>query len=434
MHMPDELSSLLCRVIAARGDAGEAAALLAIFDDLDQQAWQVVAEQAIAHRLGFVLHQILAPACDRFPRLPPDVMAHLRESGLRHATVNLGNQARLRRILAACVQGDVPVMLVKGFWLTETVYADTRERSSGDLDLLIRPRDTQRFTELARSLGFEVPDSASDVRALAPAGHEFTLIQPGRPGAVDLHWHLIHPCHDGVIDEQSLWDRSVPASLGQVVCRVPCLEDHLLFVCFHAAVHHRFAGVGPRALMDVQQLMWRAQRTGIDWSDVVARAREFGWSDGVWLLLDLAREQVGAAVPRGVLEALEPSRPPGADVRRAALEEMMVRPEHARTVTGNMLGVMQARTLRERAQALRETLFPGRAVLAGYFQTTSDDPRMPWLHLKRWGRMAAVHGPVMWRVLRGSHAERDAVLRAAILRGWLANQPRTAHGLPKQAV
>jgi hypothetical protein len=59
---------------------------------------------------------------------------------------------------------------------------------------------------------------------------------------------------------------------------------------------------------------------------------------------------------------------------------------------------------------------------------------MPWLHVKRWGRMASVHGPVMWRVLRGSDAERDAVRRAAVLRGWMAGPTGTGHGLRKQAV
>jgi hypothetical protein len=40
----------------------------------------------------------------------------------------------------------------------------------------------------------------------------------------------------------------------------------------------------------------------------------------------------------------------------------------------------------------------------------------------------------MWRVLRGSDAERDAVRRAAVLRGWMAGPIGTGHGLRKQAV
>ena len=103
-------------------------------------------------------------------------------------------------------------MLLKGLWLVETVYRDIRARSSSDIDLLFRPEDMPRFTQLAKELGFDLPASVADIRDLMPAKNEFSLIHSFNdtqsPIHWDLHWSLSHPLKDRPIDEEKLWDRS----------------------------------------------------------------------------------------------------------------------------------------------------------------------------------------------------------------------------------
>ena len=174
--------------------------------------WNQFITESIEYRVAFQVHEYLSSDLLRLELVPQGCLDRLTESINMTVVSNLRQQANLNKLLSSCQAINLPVMLLKGLWLVETVYRDIRARSSSDIDLLFRPEDMPRFTQLAKELGFDLPASVADIRDLMPAKNEFSLIHsfndPQSPIHWDLHWSLTHPLKDRPIDEEKLWDRS----------------------------------------------------------------------------------------------------------------------------------------------------------------------------------------------------------------------------------
>jgi hypothetical protein len=190
-----------------------------------------------------------------------------------------------------------------------------------------------RFTQLLQRQGYELAPRISDIRDIAQENSEFPLPTLDGSSRFDIHWSMTHPQMESPIDEAKIWARATPITLGGQFCQSLCLEDHVLLLCFHAAMHHRFLYVGPRALLYIAQAIKTPPRP-IDWEDFVHRARDMGWDRGVWLMLDLVREHLGVQPPQSIMDALRPDNAGDTAIREAALTALFMDQQHT-----NVMGV-----------------------------------------------------------------------------------------------
>ena len=72
--------------------------------------------------------------------LPAAVREHLKASYYATAARNTLLFRELSRILAALAEAEIPVILLKGVDLAQTLYPDPALRLMGDLDLLDNPK------------------------------------------------------------------------------------------------------------------------------------------------------------------------------------------------------------------------------------------------------------------------------------------------------
>jgi len=70
------------------------------------------------------------------------------------AARNIRLYADLARALRALNQADVPVMVLKGAALAQTVYPRLSQRPMGDADLLVRPEDRDRARGALEAAGY----------------------------------------------------------------------------------------------------------------------------------------------------------------------------------------------------------------------------------------------------------------------------------------
>ena len=206
----------------------------------------------------------------------------------------------------------------------------------------------------------------------------------------------------------------------------PCLslgvEDHLLYICYHAAIHHRFTNVGPRALLDVARLIARPPRP-IDWDALVKAAEEFDWSRGIWLMLDLVRECLGIAPPPAVLQALRPEDANDLTVRGLAIEAMFLhRPLSA---SQNVARLLDEPSMRKRLSILAEEVFPPRRHIARRFRAPPGSAAVHWLYVRRWLSMLRAHVPTVVR-MAARPSSYDAEFNQAGLDRWIAAPPKAS--------
>ena len=295
-------SNLLLEILHNDPSLPDPARLLVLSTD----DWHEFTAEAIRFRMAFQVKAFFE-AKSQFDGIVPQVCLDQLGNRVRETLMNnLLQQAHLRDMLALLKEANIPVILLKGLWLGETVYRDLKARATGDIDLLLRLEDMPRFTKLALERGFDLPKNTANICDLAPACNEFPLVNPTRKSFFDIHWALTRPPIEAPVDEERFWQRSEIYTIAGKPCRTLCVEDHLLYLCFHAAVHHHFCYIGPRALLDIACLIAQPPRP-IDWDDLVIRSRELAWERGVWLMLDLTRMQLGSPIPQSILDQLYPA-------------------------------------------------------------------------------------------------------------------------------
>lgn len=410
----NRFSNLLLEILHCNPSLPDPARLMALSTD----DWQAFTAEAIRFRMAFQVKTFLDANSQLSGIVPQVCLDQLGERVRKTLMNNLLQQAHLRDMLALLKEEDIPVMLLKGLWLGETVYRDLKARATGDIDLLLRLEEMPRFTKLLVERGFDVPKDTANICDLAPAKNEFPLINPARNSFFDIHWALTLSPIQKPVDEETFWQRSEIYTIAGLPCRSLCVEDHLLYLCFHAADHHRFNYIGPRALLDVACLIAHPPHP-IKWDDLVTRARELAWERAVWLMLDLTRVHLGSQVPQSVLNELCPAGGNDQLIHSMAIDAIFLDQPHTHNLHVNIVRLTEERSLLKRAAFFYERLFPASEEIATKFMTSVNSPGIRWLYFKRIGLLIKKHLPKIFLMMFKNVAVMAEKERIKAIDNWM---------------
>ena len=133
-------------------------------------------------------------------------------------------QEHLAAFLRACAEASLPVVVLKGAALGETVYPRLGLRDFRDLDILIRPADAARARAILESLGYAADETHwRDVLAGDDGQADFAKQTPAGPVVLELHTDFVN--NDLLKDQvvgvgEGVWQRARPATLAGVPARV----------------------------------------------------------------------------------------------------------------------------------------------------------------------------------------------------------------------
>jgi hypothetical protein len=299
---PRALVQLALRACCApNARAALAAALVAPGVD-----WEGVCRLADAERVAPLLHVTRRG----LPAVPAAVATRLGDAYQANASRNLHYRRELGGVLDALARAGIPVLVLKGAALIETLYSDSAVRRMSDMDLLVHRRDLAGARVTLAPLGFATLRVEPRPGAAVEYENQYQLRKEGTVRTrVELHWSLFDsPYYQETMSMDWFWESSEPAAIAGRRARVLSPTAQVLHLCGHLRLHH--SGGELRWLHDIAQLI-ATQGARIDWSLVLDRARRF---DLVLSLRDVLGRVVadwGTAVPPPVLErlqALVPSR------------------------------------------------------------------------------------------------------------------------------
>jgi len=246
-------------------------------------------------RHGIVLAAHVALADVDVPPIVRDILSQRYRHGvIRHMLLSLELQ-RLGRLLD---DAGLPWLVAKGPVVTETLYPRPDLRSYADLDLLVaRPQFPMALAIIERAGGRLIEQDWREVLRLFKA--ELNL-RFDSGALVDLHWSLLY---DEQLRHQFRWhdaellERRRYVDLGQGLM-APTLDPTDTLI--HLAVHACLAG-GHRLgwLRDIQL---GAGADGVQWPQLLERARRFGVSLPVGVMLRRVRKTLGGATWTSAIE------------------------------------------------------------------------------------------------------------------------------------
>jgi hypothetical protein len=253
------------------------------------------------------------------------------------------------RVIAAFETAGVRAVIFKGAALSATHYPQSWLRPRGDVDVLVSETQVETAAAALESIGYR--------RALQPSGvlisHQARFCAPETSGdfACDVHWRLADPlAFAGAFPFDDLWPASGAGDTPHVRCAAPV--DALLIACVHRAAHHHD---GDRLLLlyDIDRIARRL--SSADWAHFVTLAAKYGVRTVCRRGLDLTATLFDTFVPHPTWASLagDHDEPSALFVAGGLRRVDILRSDLARL-----------KTWRERANFLREHLFPPRAYIA----------------------------------------------------------------------
>ena len=245
---------------------------------------------------------LAGPAHDRLGGLlPPGPGSRLATEARRDAVRHLAYLGLLGRFAAALDQAKVTWVALKGPVLAELSYPEV-PRGYADLDLMVAPGQLRQALCALETAGAVVAEDWPLV--VKAAKGELTMAVHGLP-MVDLHWHLVYlrsARERWTIPTEDLLDRRQPVRLKDVDAW--SLDPHDFLA--HLALHASFGAAQQlRRLLDIERTVanWAP-----DWEMLVQRCRAWRVGLPVSVMLNRARQTLGAAVPAEVVEELAGGR------------------------------------------------------------------------------------------------------------------------------
>lgn len=295
---------LLC--LRGRWDltALERARALSARSDLD---WDALCQVACAEGVAPLLYHI-ARAQDL---LPPSVKQDLRPVYYYNAGRNLRFLHRLEDVVSHLTAEGVPVILLKGAALAETVYRNASVRPMVDLDLLVRKEDVPTALRVLSALGYEPAQAEFRAGYLFTYNNEIVLVEIGEVKApIEIHWSLFAPrYYQHAVPMDWFWQTALPVRIGNASAWMLGPEAQVLHLCGHLLLHH---GSEKRLrllwLHDVAEVIAFYQEQ-IDWNQVLARAQAYDLVLSLQEILTRVGDEWHAPIPPDVLEQLRALRP-----------------------------------------------------------------------------------------------------------------------------
>jgi putative nucleotidyltransferase-like protein len=342
------------------------------------RALAIAEAEGVAPALGFVF-RAEAPA-----GMPAGVRErlhwHLTQSTARHLIFT----RELGWLLEAFEGEQIPVILLKGPALAETLYPDAALRPCTDLDLLIRRESLVAADRLLQRLGYRrLADDHSwsfDVTYDRAALYE----GPSRIH-VDLHWGLLSDPRYSWDEREGLTvcDRAVPIRVAGQDALGLCPEDLLLYLAVHLAVHHGLAG-----LLWYWDLALILERWGgtLDWDALIVRASRWRVRAAFYFALLELEMLFGASAPAAAMAAIEPRGPRAAAVgwllRHRGLQQ--------RRALEYLIALLLVDRGRDLAETLRRVLLPPRAWLHARYEGVGSSALGHYLaHYRRLGQVVS---------------------------------------------
>lgn len=209
------------------------------------------------------------------------------------------NQVRFQemdRFLPALGEAGIPVVVLKGAALAETVYPEAGLRPMSDVDLLIPARWLRESIRILKTCGYTL---------LKITSHAVLEGGPHNAVFVELHWALVP--NKAQSQEKALawfWERTQPLPRCPIVSMFSPTSNWL-YVLSHLAVQNQ------ASLMELLKYydLWLLATTyaeDIDWRAIVEQAIFTGWLAAIPATFGGLQERFGLETPQTLIQLTEP--------------------------------------------------------------------------------------------------------------------------------
>jgi Uncharacterised nucleotidyltransferase len=238
--------------------------------------WPLVLEHARAFDILPLLYRALREL--DFGGVPDPIRTELERIFTVNALRNELLAEELARIVRILGDAGLPVIMLKGIALAESLYGDSSLRTHADIDILVPPNRFRESSELLVASGYRAESTEPPLLdLLARYGKDCTLTREDgmHTYLLELHCGLVWggPLERPLLNE--VWSDARAVTFRGIPALALSDDWQFLYLAEHAARH------GPPSLKWLLDLDRLCRVQAIKWAEVSTKARRLGWEDAV---------------------------------------------------------------------------------------------------------------------------------------------------------
>ncbi len=348
---------------------------------LSEDDWALLGRMAEAERVAPLIYWAVESSQELRAAFNQQTYTIVQTAYYASAAHNAVLFQELDRILRMLDEADIPVIVLKGAALAQTIYPDIALRPMNDIDLLVLQKDLDQAVSLILASGYRRVIHTLNDNFEIQIAHAAHLAHRKKTGLdVDVHWRLAS-------GEASLfqapmawfWQTKETRRSNSDSFDILSSSAHLLYLCAHLGLQH---GIGKGVLIwqvDILQLTDKTRKL-IDWGEFTRQAKLFGWSAAAYYVLHATLNNLDADITNDVLAQL-----------RSQMQPREENPIRVRSMAGqnNALGGLIFLTElkgKARIKSLFANLFPSPKFMRKRYRVRSNWV-LPFYYLYRWWDM-----------------------------------------------
>ena len=267
---------------------------------LEAKDWDYLIKTVIDRGIAPLLFKKL-PSLKNRSLIPDIVQAKLQQT--YYITISRGTLLLnyFQHIAKAFSNQGIPVVVLKGVYLSENLYHDIGLRQFSDIDLLVHEEDGERCLDILRNLGYRAVSAlklSEFVNSQFDTVHYTPMVLNGV--SIEIHIKLHRKGEKYNLLTSELWKNAVAVTVNK--CNVFALEinDLLIHLCVHLDKHFQVGKVQFTCLSDITNVL-NENEARFDWDVFTASCRLYKSEEIVFKYIILVNKYMNAPVPADVI-------------------------------------------------------------------------------------------------------------------------------------
>lgn len=232
--------------------------------------------------------------------IPTDIKTKLQQVYYRTMSRSMVLYEHFRKIAEACTINHIPVIALKGIYLSEWLYQDIGLRQFSDIDILVKREDGEKCLVVLAGLGYrpENDEAESELEKKLDTVHYTPMVLNGV--AVEVHIKLHQSIEKYDLNVDSLWKNALPATINGNEVFTLNTNDLLVHLCIHLDRHFHLGHVQFTCFNDITNLIDKHAGT-FDWDAFAETCRRYRCEDLVFGYIVLVHKYMHANVPDSII-------------------------------------------------------------------------------------------------------------------------------------
>ncbi|MBF0118855.1 MAG: nucleotidyltransferase family protein [Desulfobacterales bacterium] len=203
--------------------------------------------------------------------VPKGVLTNLNTIYRNIALQNLRIQSQIKEILKSMQESNIPIILLKGAYLSNCLYDDIAIRPMGDIDILCQKSDMEKASEKIKEIGYKQFKFPQSSLHFTNSNHLIPFEKTNKL-SIEIHDYIFSAKDKNFEVMNNIWESAVPKKIYGFPILSLSVEDEILHLSCHLYKHLSTYEKKFYWFCDIHEII-KQNKNQIDWDKLYYRVQ-----------------------------------------------------------------------------------------------------------------------------------------------------------------